>query len=68
MERIRQAFRRLVVGTSGQAVAEYATTLVMLLGLTAFGGYALIKFMPETLNSLQYYLDGFYLALGYPIG
>ncbi len=58
-------WRRLLGGRRAQAMSEY---VLLLSALFFAGGYAIMNWAPDALNAYQIYLDGFYLAIGYPIG
>jgi hypothetical protein len=49
--------------TRGQAMAETALLTTLLIG---WGG-AMMFFFPDAANSLQIYIDGFYVMLSLPI-
>jgi hypothetical protein len=51
-------------GQAGQAMAEYAVVAAALMG-----GLAVMSFqiLPDFIEALQVYLDGFYLMLNMPI-
>ena len=54
----------LSADTSGQAMAEYAIVVAALLGGLMVMGFS---FLPEFIDALQRYYDGFYILLNLPI-
>ena len=51
-------------GESGQAMAEYAIVMAVLMGAMAGVGFT---FLPDFINALQRYYDGYYILLNLPI-
>ena len=49
---------------SGQAMAEYAIVVEAIMGVMVGVGFT---FMPDFINALQRYYDGFYIMLNLPI-
>ena len=49
---------------SGQAMAEYAIVVAAIMGVMVGVGFT---FMPDFINALQRYYDGFYIMLNLPI-
>jgi hypothetical protein len=63
VRRLRALARRLRAGEGGQTVTEYS----ILMGVVGAGfAYTAIEFLPNFINALQRYYDGFYVILGLP--
>ena len=56
--------RRALQGESGQAMTEYALVTAAILGILVGAGWTIL---PDFVNALQRYYDGFYVLLNLPI-
>jgi hypothetical protein len=58
------ARRRWLGGDSGQAMTEYVLVTAAILGVLVGAGWTVL---PDFVNALQRYFDGFYVLLNLPI-
>jgi hypothetical protein len=64
---MRQAMRRLRAGLRGRQGGQTLTEYSILMGLVGAGfAYTAIEFLPNFIDALQKYYDGFYAMLNLP--
>jgi hypothetical protein len=56
--------RRIWMGDSGQAMTEYVLVTAAILGVLVGAGWTVL---PDFVDALQRYYDGFYVLLNLPI-
>lgn len=64
---LQQVVRQRVGGERGQAAIEYAVSTFYLAAVGLAAAPAVMHFMPDMMNALQIYLDGFYFVFSLPI-